>query len=295
MARVTTIPTRAEQIALEPTVPPAHRVLLARGAEQWDAGDFFDAHETWEDIWQEEQRPIRGFWQGIILLAAGLHHWTGKHNPKGLQIKLASGIERLAPYTPAYLGVDVGAAIGQAARLQREAVGRSPEQLAGTPLSAFPAFPWLAAANDQPGPLLVQRLTPTAKLPTRGTELSSGLDLYADLGGDEHSITLTAKMALVSTGLAIQPPPGMEAQIRPRSSFSRQGIDKPFGTIDADYRGELFVTLALRGGAGRERRIRHGERIAQLIVAPVALCEVVEVESLESTQRGAGGFGSTGR
>ena len=298
VARVSIVPTRAEQLALEPTVPAEHRLLLARGAQQWDAADFFDAHETWEEIWQEERRPIRSFWQGIILLAAGLHHWRAKHNPKGLQIKLASGVERLAPYAPAYLGVDVSAAIADAARLQRIAVGQTPEQLAATPLETFPAFPWLptaTTATDATPPLLVQRLRPTAKLPTRGTELSSGLDLYADLGGEGESFPLSSQMAMLPTGLAIQPPPGMEAQIRPRSSFSRQGVDKPFGTIDADYRGELFVTLALRGPAGRVRPIRHGERIAQLIVAPVALCDVLEVDTLDPTERGAGGFGSTGR
>ena len=299
MARVQTIPSRAEQLALEPSVPPQHRILLARGAAQWDAGDFFDAHETWEEIWQQERRPIRGFWQGLILLAAGLHHWRAKHNPKGLQIKLAAGVERLAPYSPSYLGVDAAAAIAASARLQRAALGRSAEQLAATPLDAFPAFPWLAAAAadaaNSAAPLLVQRLRPSALLPTRATALSSGLDLYADLGGAGETFLLSAQTALLPTGIAIQPPPGMEAQIRPRSSFSRQGVVKPLGTIDADYRGELFVALALRGPAGRERRIRHGERIAQLIVAPVALCPVVEVEALEATERGGGGFGSSGR
>lgn len=295
MARVRSIPTRAEQLALEPTIPAHHRALLARGAAQWDAREFFDAHETWEDIWQEEQRPIRGFWQGIILLAAGLHHWRGKRNPKGLQIKLAGGIERLAPYAPAYAGVDVATAISDAARLLSEAAGRSPEQLAATPDDAFPPFRWLRADAPQPQPLFVRRLRPTTALPTRGSELSSGLDLYADLGGEGESILLTPSVTLIPTGIAIQPPPGMEAQIRPRSSFSRRGIETSFGTIDADYRGELLVGLALRGSAGRERRIRHGERIAQLVVAPVALCEVVELEELDATARGAGGFGSTGR
>ena len=295
MARVRTIPTRAEQLALEPTIPAHHRALLARGAAQWDAREFFDAHETWEDIWQEEQRAIRGFWQGIILLAAGLHHWRGKRNPKGLQIKLAGGIERLAPYAPAYAGVDVAAAISDAAQLLSEAAGRSPEQLAATPDDVFPPFRWLRADAAQTQPLFVQRLRPSAALPTRGSELASGLDLHADLGGEGESVLLTPSVALIPTGIAIQPPPGMAAQIRPRSSLSRLGIETSFGTIDADYRGELLVGLALRGAAGRERRIRHGERIAQLVVAPVALCEVVELDQLDATARGAGGFGSTGR
>lgn len=298
MARVRTIPSRAEQLALEPTIPPNHRLLLAQGAAQWDARAFFDAHETWEDIWQEEQRPIRGFWQGLILLAAGLHHWRGKRNPKGLQIKLASGVERLAPYAPAYAGVDVAATISDAARLLSDAAGLSPDQLAATADATFPPFRWLPAdaiAAEGAQALLVQRLRPSAALPTRATERSSGLDLYADLGGDGESLTLTTAPALVPTGIAIQPPAGTEAQIRPRSSFSRQGIDTSFGTIDADYRGELLVGLVLRGAPGRARRIRHGERIAQLVIAPLSLPQVREVDSLASTERGEGGFGSTGR
>ena len=298
MARVRTIPSRAEQLALEPTIPAEHRLLLAQGAAQWDARAFFDAHETWEDIWQAEQRPIRGFWQGLILLAAGLHHWRGKRNPKGLQIKLASGIERLAPYAPAYAGVDVAATISDAARLLSDAAGLSPDQLAATADATFPPFRWLPAdaiAAEGAQALLVQRLRPSAALPTRATERSSGLDLYADLDGDGGSLTLTTAPTLVPTGIAIQPPAGAEAQIRPRSSFSRQGIDTSFGTIDADYRGELLVGLALRGAPGRARRIRHGERIAQLVIAPLLLPQVREVDSLASTERGEGGFGSTGR
>ena len=295
MARVEVIPTRAEQLALEPSIPARHRLLLAQGAAEWEAGQFFDAHETWEEIWQEERRSIRSFWQGLILLAAGLHHWRGKGNPKGLQIKLASGVERLAPYAPGYAGVDVGAVIADAARLQREAVGLSAEQLIAVPDEGFPPFRWLGAQPVGAEPLLVRRLRPSARLPNRATEGSSGLDLYADLGGEGESMLLTASVALVGTGVAIQPPRGAEAQIRPRSSFSRQGIDTSWGTIDGDYRGELLVGLALRGGHGRERRIRHGERIAQLVVAPVLLCPVVEVDALEASGRGAGGFGSTGR
>ena len=97
MARVREIPSRAEQLALEPTISSADRAALAQGAAQWDARAFFDAHETWEEIWQGERRRLRSFYQGLILLAAGLHHWTGTRRPRGVRIKLASGIERLAP------------------------------------------------------------------------------------------------------------------------------------------------------------------------------------------------------
>ena len=180
-------------------------------------------------------------------------------------------------------------------RLQREALGLDPAQLAATPAESFPPFRWLGTASDDRPPLLVQRLRPTATLPSRATERSSGLDLYADLGGAGESLLLSPTPTLVPTGIAIQPPPGAEAQIRPRSSFSRRGIETAFGTIDADYRGELLVALSLRGAPGRQIRIRHGERIAQLVIAPLLLPEAREVESLDSTERGAGGFGSTGR
>jgi len=69
MARVREIPSRSEQLALEPTISSEHRAELAKGAAEWDARQFFDAHETWEEIWQVERRPIRGFYQGLILLA----------------------------------------------------------------------------------------------------------------------------------------------------------------------------------------------------------------------------------
>ena len=100
MARVDHVPSRAEQIEQEAGVSAAQRLLLAKGAAEWDERRFFDAHETWEELWMEEPRPIRSFFQGLILLAAGLHHWTGTHKPRGVQTKLATGIERLAPYAP---------------------------------------------------------------------------------------------------------------------------------------------------------------------------------------------------
>ena len=144
--------------------------------------------------------------------------------------------------------------------------------------------------------LLVQRLRETAALPQRATALSSGLDLRADLGGEGETLALDpgGAVAPVPTGIAIALPPGFEAQVRPRSGLWRKGVDVGFGTIDADYRGELIVQLALRPGAG-PFSVRHGDRIAQLVIAPVALAEVREAGQLDETERGAGGFGSTGR
>ena len=294
MARVREIPSRAEQLAIEPTISAAHRVELARGAAEWDARQFFDAHETWEEVWQVERRPIRSFYQGLILLAAGLHHWTGTQRPRGVRIKLSSGIERLAPYAPSYLGVDVSTMIADAAALLRQAPER-PEALAATPVDHFPPFRWAVTDGARLGALRVRRLRAAAQLPTRGSELASGLDLYADLSQLGGSLALTQMPQPVPTGIACAPPIGHEIQIRPRSGLTRRGVEIGWGTVDADYRGELLVSMSLRGPLGRGYRIEHGDRIAQLVVAPVALSVVEEVDELDPTERGAGGFGSTGR
>ncbi len=294
MARVREIPSRSEQLALEPTIPAEHRIELARGAAEWDAHAFFDAHETWEEIWQVERRSIRSFYQGLILLAAGLHHWTGTHRPRGVRIKLASGIERLAPYAPSYLGVDVTTTIADAAALLRQAPDR-PAVLADTPLDRFPPFRWAVTDGGTLGALRVRRLRAAAQLPTRGSELSSGLDLYAELSEQGGSLNLTLMPQPVPTGIACAPPPGHEIQIRPRSGLTRRGVEIGWGTVDADYRGELLVSMSLRGPMGRGFRIEQGDRIAQLVVAPVALTPVAEVDELDDTDRGSGGFGSTGR
>jgi dUTP pyrophosphatase len=141
----------------------------------------------------------------------------------------------------------------------------------------------------------VQRIRPSElPLPTYQTALAAGMDLLADLDAE---VTLESLgRALIPTGLAIELPPGYEAQIRPRSGLAfKLGLtclNSP-GTIDADYRGEVKVLLA---NLSKESVIvRRGERIAQLVVAPVARAELVLVTSLEGTARGAGGFGSTGR
>lgn len=143
--------------------------------------------------------------------------------------------------------------------------------------------------------LRIKRLTDTAVLPRRGTPHSSGLDVYADLGGDGQSLQLGVLPTLVSTGLALEIPVGYEVQVRPRSGLSRQGVDVAFGTVDADYRGELKVNMAMRSGLPQAFAVQHGDRIAQIVVAPVPIVEIEEVESLSPTVRGEGGFGSTGR
>lgn len=131
-------------------------------------------------------------------------------------------------------------------------------------------------------------------LPEYATALSAGMDLRAAI---EQSITLAPlERALVSTGLFVELPEGYEMQIRPRSGLAaKHGItvlNSP-GTIDADYRGEIKVILVNLSNTPFE--IVPGERIAQAVVAAHARVEWNEVEQLNDTERGAGGFGSTGR
>ena len=131
-------------------------------------------------------------------------------------------------------------------------------------------------------------------LPSYATELSAGMDLRASL---DAPITLgPLERALVPTGLYIALPPGFEAQVRPRSGLAaKHGItvlNTP-GTIDADYRGEVKVILVNLSDTPFE--IVPGERIAQMVVAKCEKVEWEEVDSLDETVRGEGGFGSTGK
>jgi|SRR5690554_3258408 len=131
------------------------------------------------------------------------------------------------------------------------------------------------------------------ELPQYGTEASAGVDLRANI---ETSITIdTLEKVIVPTGLFIEIPLGYEAQVRPRSGLAfKHGItvlNSP-GTIDADYRGEIKVILI---NLSKEKFvIEDGERIAQMVIAAHEQAEWVEVEQLNETSRGAGGFGSTG-
>lgn len=145
-------------------------------------------------------------------------------------------------------------------------------------------------------PVQMCRLDARAVLPRRMTALAAGLDLTACLPEGSPLELAVGARALVPTGWALAIEPGYEGQVRPRSGLAlRHGLtvlNAP-GTIDADYRGELRVLLVNLGTA--PIRIEHGTRVAQLVVAPVALAEVVEVEQLPpNSTRGAGGFGSTG-
>ena len=130
-------------------------------------------------------------------------------------------------------------------------------------------------------------------LPAYETAQSAGMDLRAALEGD--LVLAPGDRALVPTGLFLQIPPGYEAQVRPRSGLAlKRGLtvlNAP-GTIDADYRGEVGVILVNLSAA--EQIIAPGDRVAQLLFAPVTRGELIEVAALEETARGCGGFGSTG-
>ena len=133
-------------------------------------------------------------------------------------------------------------------------------------------------------------------LPAYETPQAAGMDLRAAVPDAEPLTLRPGARFPVPTGLAFALPPGFEAQVRPRSGLAlKHGItclNAP-GTVDADYRGEVKVILVNHGE--EDFVIRRGERIAQLVIAPVVQAAWVETDSLDETARGAGGFGSTGR
>jgi len=143
--------------------------------------------------------------------------------------------------------------------------------------------------------IAVKRLRPTAHplpLPQYMTAGAAGMDLLADV--DQAEEIAPGARALIPTGIAIELPDGHEAQVRPRSGLAlRNGVtllNSP-GTIDADYRGEIKVLLINHGD--QPFIVRRGDRIAQMVVAPVARAELRETTDLADSSRGAGGFGHT--
>ena len=143
-------------------------------------------------------------------------------------------------------------------------------------------------------PIRVKKLDPKAQLPTYGSVEAAGADLYACLEND--TVIEPGKTVFIPTGLAMEIPKGCAGLIYARSSMgTKRGLApaNKVGVIDSDYRGQVMVALHNHGTVAQT--VTCGERIAQLLVTPVFTPGFAEVEELDDTQRGDGGFGSTGR
>ena len=141
--------------------------------------------------------------------------------------------------------------------------------------------------------ILIKKLSKNISLPKYETEGSSGMDLSANI---EQPIKIEpGKISIIPTGISLSIPKNFEIQIRPRSGLAAKNqisvLNSP-GTIDADYRGEIKIILINHGN--ETFRVENGLRIAQMVLCPVAKANLVEVDDLIETKRGAGGFGSTG-
>jgi dUTP pyrophosphatase len=140
----------------------------------------------------------------------------------------------------------------------------------------------------------IKKLRPDAVVPRYMTTSAAGLDLCAAI---DAPITIApGKSAAISTGLAMAIADGYEGQVRPRSGLAREfqvTLTNSPGTVDSDYRGPVTVLLVNHGD--KDFVVENGHRIAQIVIAPVVQAELVVVEELGDTQRGSGGFGSTGR
>jgi dUTP pyrophosphatase len=155
------------------------------------------------------------------------------------------------------------------------------------PTSSGPAVPTLTSTSQPP--LLIKKLSENATTPTRGSAFAAGYDLYA---ATQTSIPARGK-ALVSTDLSIATPEGTYGRIAPRSGLAaKHFIDTGAGVIDADYRGEVKVLLF--NHSDKDFEVAKGDRVAQLVLERIYTPEIVEVQDLEESVRGAGGFGSTG-
>ncbi|KAF8915849.1 dUTP diphosphatase [Mucidula mucida] len=142
--------------------------------------------------------------------------------------------------------------------------------------------------------LLIKRLSDKAKLPTKGSALAAGYDLYSA----ENKVIPARGKAAVDTQISVAVPRGTYGRVAPRSGLaSKFMIDTGAGVIDADYRGTVFVLLFNHSDTdfeGMRSALQEGDRVAQLIIEKISTPEVVEVQDLDETIRGAGAFGSTG-
>lgn len=198
------------------------------------------------------------------------------------------------------------------ANLIREIDSNDGHELYGVPVTVTPKSEE-GATPDPPVarkvPLKIKKLVPEARLPEYAHEGDAGMDVFALEDTNIHIDHPT----LVKTGLAAEIPPGYEIQVRPRSGLALKGVtvwNSP-GTIDSKYRGEIGIILMYNNNEmesvpdetgrfshhvpKRFYEIKKGDKIAQLVLAPVTFADVSETEELSDTDRGTGGFGSTGR
>ena len=142
--------------------------------------------------------------------------------------------------------------------------------------------------------LKIKKVREGAILPTRGSKCAAGIDLYACI--DEPIFIQEGKSKLIPTGIACEFPKGYFGGIVPRSSVGVRRhlmLSNNFGVCDEDYRGEIMMGFTNVGGGLQE--IKPGERLAQMILLPYVLYDIIEVDELSETDRGEGGFGSTGK
>ena len=135
----------------------------------------------------------------------------------------------------------------------------------------------------------VKKLTDSSQVPTKGHPSDAGWDLYAD----EDMDLWPEETKLISTGIAMSLPKRFVGLIWDRSSMGVKGIHRHAGVIDSSYRGE--VKVCLHNTSGDLHKIKRGDRIAQLLIQEIPIFRLHEVEELDSTERGSGGFGSTGK
>ncbi|SFR69642.1 dUTP diphosphatase [Anaeromicropila populeti] len=139
----------------------------------------------------------------------------------------------------------------------------------------------------------IKKLNEKAMIPTYGSEFAAGADLYACI--EKTAVIQPGETVLIQTGLAMEIPVGYAGFIYARSGLaSKKGLApaNKVGVVDADYRGEIMVALHNHGISAQE--VEHGERIAQMVIAPFLTAQFIETEELQDTVRGEGGFGSTG-
>ena len=139
--------------------------------------------------------------------------------------------------------------------------------------------------------IAVKLLRSGARMPERATDGATGFDLHACVEGE---LEVGEEPVRVPTGIAIETPAGLDVQIRPRSGLSAQGVMTTLGTIDADYRGELLVTMYVLPYRG-SHIVHNGDRVAQLVISRMADVTLLTAEELSATARDTGGHGSTGR